>query len=85
MRIPISTPIVTIAFFSLLRQIKAELTFHNIKLYPYESEEDDEQEQALNESIRVSSGTLDLFRTFTYTAIGAATVCHCRIRKERRN
>lgn len=26
--------------------------FHNIKLYPYESDEDDEQEQALNESIR---------------------------------
>jgi septin 3/9/12 len=57
MCIPISTPIVTIAFFSLFRQIKAELTFHNIKLYPYESEEDDEQEQALNESIRVSLGT----------------------------
>jgi hypothetical protein len=58
MRIPIQTPIVTVDFFfSLFRQIKAELTFHNIKLYPYESEEDDEQEQALNESIRVSSGT----------------------------
>lgn len=34
-------------------QIKAELVYHNIKLYPYESDEDDEQEQALNESIRV--------------------------------
>ncbi|ORZ19491.1 Septin-domain-containing protein [Absidia repens] len=34
------------------QRIKAELTFHNIKLYPYESDEDDEQEQALNESIR---------------------------------
>ncbi|CAO3695122.1 unnamed protein product [Umbelopsis ramanniana] len=33
-------------------RIKQELTFHNIRLYPYESEEDDEQEQALNESIR---------------------------------
>lgn len=29
------------------------MVFHNIKLYPYESDEDDEQEQALNESIRV--------------------------------
>lgn len=28
------------------------MVFHNIKLYPYESDEDDEQEQALNESIR---------------------------------
>lgn len=37
-----------------LLQIKQELIFHNIRLYPYESEEDDEQEQALNESIRVS-------------------------------
>lgn len=32
-------------------QIKAELAFHNIRLYPYESEEDEEQEKALNESI----------------------------------
>ncbi|KAI9278872.1 Septin-domain-containing protein [Phascolomyces articulosus] len=34
------------------QRIKSELVFHNIKLYPYESDEDDEQEQALNESIR---------------------------------
>ncbi|CDS04134.1 hypothetical protein LRAMOSA07089 [Lichtheimia ramosa] len=34
------------------QRIKAELVYHNIKLYPYESDEDDEQEQALNESIR---------------------------------
>jgi len=34
------------------QRIKQELIFHNIRLYPYESEEDDEQEQALNESIR---------------------------------
>ncbi|KAG1181588.1 hypothetical protein G6F35_015860 [Rhizopus arrhizus] len=33
------------------RRIKAELAFHNIRLYPYESEEDEEQEKALNESI----------------------------------
>ncbi|ORZ10417.1 septin ring protein [Absidia repens] len=34
------------------QRIKAELDFHNINLYPYASEEDDEQEQSLNESIR---------------------------------
>ncbi|KAG2227675.1 hypothetical protein INT45_004717 [Circinella minor] len=34
------------------QRIKAELGFHNIRLYPYESDEDDEQETALNESIR---------------------------------
>ncbi|KAI8364136.1 Septin-domain-containing protein [Radiomyces spectabilis] len=34
------------------KRIKAELAFHNITLYPYESDEDDEQEKALNESIR---------------------------------
>ncbi|KAI9307844.1 Septin-type guanine nucleotide-binding (G) domain-containing protein [Cunninghamella echinulata] len=34
------------------QRVKAELNFHNIKVYPYESDEDDEQEQALNESIR---------------------------------
>ena len=44
-----------ILMHKLHAQIKAELVFHNIKLYPYESDEDDEQEQALNESIRVSA------------------------------
>ncbi|CEP11392.1 hypothetical protein [Parasitella parasitica] len=33
------------------QRIKAELSFHNIRLYPYESEEDEEQEKSLNESI----------------------------------
>ncbi|KAI7871974.1 Septin-type guanine nucleotide-binding (G) domain-containing protein [Mucor mucedo] len=33
------------------QRIKAELVFHNIRLYPYESEEDEEQEKALNETI----------------------------------
>ncbi|KAI8884722.1 cell division/GTP binding protein [Backusella circina FSU 941] len=33
------------------KRIKAELSFHNIRLYPYESEEDEDQERALNESI----------------------------------
>ncbi|OBZ88082.1 Septin spn2 [Choanephora cucurbitarum] len=33
------------------QRIKAELSFHDIRLYPYESEEDEEQEKALNESI----------------------------------
>ncbi|KAI8882289.1 cell division/GTP binding protein [Backusella circina FSU 941] len=33
------------------QRIKSELDFHQIRLYPYESEEDDEQERALNESI----------------------------------
>ncbi|KAG1445241.1 hypothetical protein G6F56_009983 [Rhizopus delemar] len=33
------------------KRIKAELVFHNIRLYPYESEEDEEQEKNLNESI----------------------------------
>ncbi|CEI88127.1 Putative CDC10 [Rhizopus microsporus] len=33
------------------KRIKAELAFHNIRLYPYENEEDDEQERSLNESI----------------------------------
>ncbi|GAA5812983.1 Septin Spn2 [Mucor flavus] len=33
------------------QRIKAELAFHNIRLYPYESEEDEEHEKSLNESI----------------------------------
>lgn len=28
------------------------MAFHNIKLYPYESDEDDEHDRALNESIQ---------------------------------
>ena len=36
----------------LCDQIKEEMAFHNINLYPYQSEEDDEQDAALNESIQ---------------------------------
>ncbi|KAL1919234.1 uncharacterized protein VTP21DRAFT_1926 [Calcarisporiella thermophila] len=34
------------------KRIKQELAFHNINLYPYQSDEDDEQEVELNESIK---------------------------------
>ncbi|CAG8603242.1 14504_t:CDS:10 [Cetraspora pellucida] len=34
------------------RRIKSELAFHNIKLYPYDSDELDEHERALNDSIK---------------------------------
>ncbi|KAL1923022.1 uncharacterized protein VTP21DRAFT_9398 [Calcarisporiella thermophila] len=34
------------------KRIKQEMAFHNIRLYPYESDEDEEQEIALNESIK---------------------------------
>ncbi|GAA5812985.1 Septin Spn2 [Mucor flavus] len=33
------------------QRIKAEPAFHNIRLYPYESEENEEHEKSLNESI----------------------------------
>lgn len=59
--------------------------FHNIKLYPYESDEDDEQEQALNESIRVRVvndtslvGSLILIDI----DIGAAAFCHRWLRAQ---
>lgn len=61
------------------QRIKAELIFHNIKLYPYESDEDDEQEQALNESIRVCSPFLfskDQDINYTFKT-GPASICHC--------
>jgi septin 3/9/12 len=35
-------------------QIKAEVAFHNIKMYPYDNDELDEEERALNTQIKVS-------------------------------
>ena len=57
------------------QRIKAELVFHNIKLYPYESDEDDEQEQALNESIRVSKVNRPYY--LTDHQVGFASFCYC--------
>ena len=34
-------------------QIREELVYHNIRLYPFDTEENDEEEIQLNESIRV--------------------------------
>lgn len=38
-------------------KIRAELVYHNIRLYPFDTEETDEEEIQLNESIRVSPDT----------------------------
>lgn len=35
-------------------KIRAELVYNNIRLYPFDTEETDEEEIQLNESIRVS-------------------------------
>lgn len=35
------------------QQIREELVYHNIRLYPFDTEESDEEEVQLNESIRV--------------------------------
>jgi hypothetical protein len=35
-------------------KIKAEFAFHNIKMYPYDNDELDEEERALNTQIKVS-------------------------------
>ena len=34
-------------------KIKAEFAFHNLKMYPYDNDEFDEEERALNAQIRV--------------------------------
>ena len=34
-------------------QIKAEFAFHNLKMYPYDNDEFDEEERALNTQIKV--------------------------------
>lgn len=36
-------------------RIKEEFAFHNLKMYPYDNEEFDEEERALNDQIKVSS------------------------------
>jgi septin 3/9/12 len=38
---------------SLQMQIREELVYHNIRLYPFDTDENDEEELQLNESIRV--------------------------------
>ncbi len=38
---------------SICTQIREELVYHNIRLYPFDTEENDEEEIQLNESIRV--------------------------------
>ena len=38
---------------SVCTQIREELVYHNIRLYPFDTEENDEEEIQLNESIRV--------------------------------
>ena len=35
-------------------QIRAELVYHNIVLYPFDTDENDDEELRLNERIRVS-------------------------------
>ena len=35
-------------------QIRAELTHHNIRVYPFDNEDNDPEENTLNEAIRVS-------------------------------
>ena len=41
-------------FLFLCLQIREELIFNNIRLYPFDTDEDDEEEVLLNEGIRVS-------------------------------
>ena len=35
-------------------QIREELIYHNIRLYPFDTDEDEEEEITVNENIRVS-------------------------------
>ena len=37
-----------------VEQIKEEFAFHNLKMYPYDNDEFDEEERALNAQIKVS-------------------------------
>ena len=45
-------------------KIREELIYHNIRLYPFDTEENDEEEIQLNESIRVR-----LLEHITYTRV----------------
>lgn len=37
-------------------RIKEEFTFHNLKMYPYDNDEFDDEERALNTQIKVHGG-----------------------------
>ena len=52
---------------SLCGQIRAEMTYHNIRLYPFDTEENDDEEIQLNESIRVRLFALASFHLHSQT------------------
>jgi hypothetical protein len=54
-------------FLFLCLQIREELVYNNIRLYPFDTDEDDEDEVHLNEAIRVSfsgSPLLPIYQVF---------------------
>ena len=59
----------------------AEMQHHQIRLYPFDSEENDETELQLNERIRVSP--VDCTSRSRADNVGYAPVRHCRLGAKR--
>ena len=54
----------------------AEMQHHQVRLYPFDAEENDDEELQLNERIRVSSSLR--VQSFSFKLILYRTCCHSR-------
>ena len=65
-------------------QIRDELVYNNIRLYPFDTDENDEEEIQLNESIRVSRYSASRLWLTEFTNLsGHHPVCCGWFRKQR--
>lgn len=64
------------------RQIREELVYHNIRLYPFDTDEDNQEEVELNATIRVGSSCV-LVRNKMLTRPGHYSLCYRRLREQR--
>ncbi len=61
-------------------RIKEEFAFHNLKMYPYDNDEFDEEERALNAQIKVRVRLFGYYRMLTWI-IAHYSLCCRRIRE----
>lgn len=62
-------------------KIREEFAYHNIRLYPFDTDEDDEEEVQLNESIRVGEFVFEE-ESFIDSLSGHDTLCCGRFREQ---
>jgi len=65
-------------------RIKEEFAFHNLRMYPYDNEEHDQEEIALNSQIKVSLHLWVFLRFLTNTVPDHDSIRRCWFRKDNR-